>query len=381
MDQECAVLQAQSLAIDARTAVTEFRAAVDQPDMTLVAFFCSADYDLEVLAQEMARLFVGVDVVGCTTAGEIGPQGGSEHSLVGVSFGSSNFATASGGIDHLHEFDDDEAAALAQGLMQRLERVAAATADNTFGVLLIDGLSVREEPLTRALQQALGHIPLVGGSAGDGLRFATSYVYYDGAFHTDAAVLVLVSTSLPFETMKIQHFVPTDDRLVVTKADAERRIVTEIDGEPASQAYARLAGVDIDILDPLRFAAQPMVVMIGGTNYVRSIQKANPDGSLTFFCAIEEGVVLRAAIGVDLLESLNRGFAELHEKIGDPQLIIAFDCILRKLETVQCAINDRVSEVYQRNNVVGFNSYGEQYHGVHVNQTLTGIAIGSAAHD
>lgn len=26
--------------------------------------------------------------------------------------------------------------------------------------------------------------------------------------------------------------------------------------------------------------------------------------------------------------------------------------------------------------VVGFNSFGEQYLGIHVNQTLTGIAIG-----
>ena len=37
---------------------------------------------------------------------------------------------------------------------------------------------------------------------------------------------------------------------------------------------------------------------------------------------------------------------------------------------------DRVETVFLENNVVGFNSYGEQYGGVHVNQTLAGIAIG-----
>lgn len=36
-------------------------------------------------------------------------------------------------------------------------------------------------------------------------------------------------------------------------------------------------------LGPMRFAASPVVVMIDGTDYVRSIQKANQDGSLTFF--------------------------------------------------------------------------------------------------
>ena len=35
-----------------------------------------------------------------------------------------------------------------------------------------------------------------------------------------------------------------------------------------------------------------------------------------------------------------------------------------------------MSELYRRNNVVGFNTYGEQYRSMHVNQTLTGVAIG-----
>jgi hypothetical protein len=375
-----AIARAQSGAGDARQAVAEFHAAVAQPDMALVIFFCSADYDLDVLAAEMSRLFAGVEVVGCTTAGEIGPEGCREHSLAGASFPANAFAAASGGIDHLRRFDVARAEALTHELMQRLERVAPTVdADNSFALVLIDGMSVREEPLTRALQQVLGHVPLVGGSAGDGLRFGATHVYYDCGFHTDAAVLILVTTPLPFRTLKIQHFVPTEDRVVVTAADADRRIVTEIDGRPAAEGYARLVGANVGSLDPIRFAAQPIVVMIGGTNYVRSIQKANPDGSLTFFCAIEEGVVLRAAVGVDLMDSLESGFADLHEHIGDPQLVIAFDCILRKLETVQRGLVDRVDALYRRNNVVGFNSYGEQYCGVHVNQTFTGIAIGSAS--
>jgi hypothetical protein len=189
--------------------------------------------------------------------------------------------------------------------MQRLESLEpGADADNTFAFLLIDGSSVREEPVTSALQHALGEIPLVGGSAGDGLDFGTTYVYLDGAFHTDSAILVLVNTALPFKIFKTQHFVPSDQRVVVTAADGEHRIVKEIDGWPAVEGYARLVGLNVKSLDPMRFAAQPMVVLIDGTNYVRSIQKANPDGSLTFFCAIEEGVVLRAATGVDLVENL-----------------------------------------------------------------------------
>jgi hypothetical protein len=50
---------------------------------------------------------------------------------------------------------------------------------------------------------------------------------------------------------------------------------------------------------------------------------------------------------------------------------------LRKLEIARHGFTQRVSELLRRNNAVGFNTYGEQFRGMHVNQTLTGIAIGS----
>ena len=379
MENRTRIRRAQSCATDAREAAREFHAAVAQPEMALVMFFCSSEYDLEVLAEEMGRLFAGVQVIGCTTAGEIGPEGCRDHSITGASFPAGTFAAASGRIDGLQQFEIARGQSLVQDLLQRLESLEpGADANNSFAFLLIDGLSVREEPVTSALQGALGKFPLVGGSAGDGLNFGTTHVYFDGGFHADSAVLVLVTTPLPFRTFKTQHFVPTEQRVVVTAADAERRIVMELDGRPAVEEYARLAGTGIANLDPLRFAASPVVVLIDGTNYVRSIQKANPDGSLTFFCAIEEGVVLRVARGEDLEENLEQSFAGIRAAIGPPQLVLGCDCILRKLEIVQSGLVERVDAVFRDNNVIGFNTYGEQFHGVHVNQTLTGVAIGSA---
>jgi len=238
-------------------------------------------------------------------------------------------------------------------------------------------LSVREEPVTRVFQHALGSLPLVGGSAGDGLSFGSTHIYFEGRFSTDSALLILVTTHLPFRLFKTQHFVATHERLVVTEADTALRVVKEINGLPAAQEYARILGIEVDDLDPSRFASWPIVVMIDGTNYVRSIQKANRDGSLTFFCAIESGLVLRVAKGVDLLTNLEQTFAQLRTEIGPPQLVLVCDCILRKLEILQSNLKNRVGDVFRRNNTIGFNTYGEQFHGVHVNQTLVGIAIGA----
>jgi hypothetical protein len=376
------IRRAQSCAADAREAVREFHAAVVQENMELVIFFCSVDFDLDVLATEMRDLFAGVQVLGCTTAGEIGPAGYRDHGISGASFPCESFTATCGRLDGLQQFESIQAHSLAQDLLQRLERLEpGADPSNSFGFLLIDGLSVREEPVARSLQNAFGKLPLVGGSAGDGLGFAKTQVYYDGAFHPDSAVVALVTTNLPFRVFKTQHFVLTERRVVVTEADAARRIVFEIDGRPAAESYAQLIGVDVQTLDPARFATQPVLVLVDGTNYVRSIQKANPDGSLTFYCAIEEGIILRGARGVDLVGNLEESFSALKAAIGPPQLVVGSDCILRKLEITERGLVDRVEQVFRDNNTIGFSSYGEQYLGVHVNQTLTGIAIGEPVHD
>lgn len=374
---ESRILTAQSTAGDAREAVREFHAAVFRPDTALVMFFCSKQYDLDDLASEMKSLFGDVRVVGCTTSGEIGPAGYLDHSITGASFPADSFTVTSGRLGDLQNFGAAQGDALTQALMQELEGLRPeADSSNSFAYLLIDGLSVREEQVARSLQSSLGKVALVGGSAGDGLDFGTTLVYSEGAFHPDSAVVILVSTPLPFMAFKTQHFVPTNRRVVVTSADAEHRIVREIDGELAADAYARLIGTTRANLDPLRFAGQPMVVLIDGTNYVRSIQQVNDDGSLTLFCAIEEGLVLRAAKGENLVKNLEEAFDAMKSEIGQPQLVLACDCILRKLEMTERGLTAEIASVLRANNVVGFSTYGEQFGGVHVNQTLTGIAIG-----
>jgi hypothetical protein len=37
---------------------------------------------------------------------------------------------------------------------------------------------------------------------------------------------------------------------------------------------------------------------------------------------------------------------------------------------------EALGKLFADNNVVGFSTYGEQFVGVHVNQTFTGVAIG-----
>ena len=225
------IRQGQSCSKDERQAVAEFHAAVTQKNMELVIFFSSSEYDLDIISEEMNRLFAGVSVVGCTTAGEIGPAGYCSHSLTGVSFANDSFTTVNGLLEHVSDFDIAKTNSFTQNLLQRLEsKVPNIDTNNCFAFMLIDALSMREEPVAFALQHTLGKIPLFGGSAGDDQKFTKTQVYSNGHFHSDSAALIILNTSLPFKIFKTQHFVPDEERIVVTEATPNERIVNELNG-------------------------------------------------------------------------------------------------------------------------------------------------------
>ena len=75
-----------------------------------------------------------------------------------------------------------------------------------------------------------------------------------------------------------------------------------------------------------------MVVRVGGDYYCRSIQKVNPDGSLTFFCAIDDGVVLTVARARDIVSSAEKELDRLDHETGGLDFVLAFECVLRRLD-------------------------------------------------
>lgn len=374
------IRRAQSLAAEARQAAREFHAGVVQAEMALVVFFCSSDYDLDVVATEMRERFGGIPVIGCTTAGEIGPAGYCDHSLSGASFAGAGFRVACGSLDALHTATPSRCQALTSALIDDLGRQGGKTDDgHCFAWTMIDGLSVREESTARFMQSALGQVPLLGGSAGDGGRFVRTLVYGDGGFRSDRAVFALIATELPFRLFRTQGIEATEERLVVTAADPEHRIVREINGLPAACEYARVLGMAVTGLTDEIFMQRPLVAMINAVCYARSIQRANADGSLQLYCAIDNGVVLRVGRCAGLADNLERELAAIDADIGRPQLILGGDCVHRKLEVLRSPERQRVEALLRQHRVTGFGTYGEQFGGIHINQTFVGVAIGSPA--
>ena len=370
--------QAMVPAGNATTVARLLHEALGAGPHALVLVFADPKLDREQFAGAMHDAFGDVPILGATTAGELGRFGMTEGYVSAVALPAQHFRVVYRCMQDVRTQPVLRGREVAQELVSELRSKGCAVCpDTSFAMLMVDGLSIAEEVLASSLNSGLGGLPLIGGSAGDGLRFESASVFADGQAHQHSAVVALIQTDLPFRTFKTQHFVPGERRMVVTSADRTRRIVHELDGEPAAPYFARTLGIDETILDPTAFAKHPVVVRIGGANYVRSIQKVEADGSLTFYCAIEEGVVLRDAKRISIVANLMETLTLLREQLGEPLLTITFDCILRRLECQRDNKIDYVSEVMRHARAVGFSTYGEQYNGIHVNQTLTGVMFGA----
>lgn len=371
------VRTAYSRSSDAQVAAQELAQQLITPDLGFVLFFCSAEYDLSALQQALNQAFGEIPLAGCTTAGEITPQGYDRGSLCAIGFHRQYFSVEIGLVEELAGFGLKEAQKLVDELIVRgRSRHIAPLKGHLFAMTLLDGLSSQEELVLVALDSALGSIPHFGGSAGDDIQLARTHVFAQGQFRTEAAVMILVNTPLDFEVFSTHHLRPQAEKLVVTAADAATRTVHELNAEPAGEVYARLVGVSPEALNPEVFALHPIGVKVGQEYYVRSIQRMNEDLSLTFYCAVGNGIVLTPLQSQPIMPDLAQRFQDTEQRIGPPLLTIGCDCFLRRLEIEHLDQAQEASRFLMQHQVVGFNTYGEHYDGVHINQTFTGVVIG-----
>lgn len=359
---------------DTAKALEQIASQIFQPNASITALFSSSYFDSQILEAGINRLFIE-PVLGCSTAGEINQSGYSRHSISGFSIASDILKVQLFPIYPIQELDSTSIENFIVNIRKALLQPTICLMHH-FGILIIDGLSIMEEQLAALLGNSFPDISIIGGSSGDDLRLEKSLVYADKKFRNNSAIFCLFSTHLPFRIIKSQHFVSTDKRIVITKADPDKRIVYEINGLPAASEYARIIGVSKEHLCPDIFSRYPLLLSIGGEVHVRSIQKVNNDQSITMFCTIDEGLVLRIGKSGDLAQELEKSFGEAEKEIGPIQLTIGFDCIHRRLESSTTGLDPVINKIWNKYNVIGFCTYGEQINAVHVNQTFTGIAIG-----
>ncbi|WP_299740867.1 FIST N-terminal domain-containing protein [uncultured Roseobacter sp.] len=352
----------------ARNAATQ----IDRDETCFVLAFVPGDLDGAIIAATLEENLGGVPVFGCSTAGQITTEGYETDALLLLAFPKTHFRCSSVLLEPLKPLSTTTIATAAQRHEQKFQHTAGW---HRLGLIFTDGLSKQEDVLISTLETVLGDLPVFGGSAGDGLRFEQTYVLHKGKTHHNAALLLLLETDLPFQGVGFDHFLPADSQIIITDADPEERKVFEINGAPAAAEYARLVGCAVEDLSPQIFAENPMLIEYKDSHYVRAISDADEDGALSFLAAIDDGLIMTLGQGQEIIKTLQTGLNIKDDKGRNPDFILGFDCVLRKLEIEQKQLGRAVSDVLGAARVFGFNTYGEQHCGVHMNQTLVGVAF------
>ena len=364
--------QACSYVSDSREATREVAERIEAATADLNFLFVSSKKDL----REVARAWRDADAgptIACTTAGEIWHGGGHvKDSVAGASLRGVRADVWS--LPDLENFDLPDAERLHEQMRGFLD--ACQPHETVVAVVVLDGLSRSEERVVASIQHVLGAIPMVGGSAGDDLGFERTLVLGDGEFRENTGAIALIASEGRVQTFAGHHFEPTGEQVVVTSATPALRRVHELDGLPAAEVYRELTGLPADPLSPSATAVHPLMLLLGGHSYVRSLA-GEVDGSLDLYCAIEEGVVLEIGRSTDMRQRLQDAVDGILAKVPEPELVLGFDCILRRVEMELDDGVEGIARILQPLRFFGFSTYGEVTRGLHVNQTLTGVAFGN----
>ena len=366
------ILRGQTSLANEDEALAEIARLLNGNNTDYVFLFISTAYDLKNIESLIPQYFNG-KVFGCTTAGEIGTCGITKHGISGFSIRSKAMTFESVLIENI---SSETITSLEYKYGSQLSNLSLRNGSKNFNILFCDGMSLAEENICSLLSNYNLSLPLAGGSAGNHSGLMNTAIIHEGIFISNAAILLSAQTNNPFYIFRSHHFTPMEQKLIVTKSDIATRTVYEINGKSALKEYSAALEIQSSEINSKIILDAPLMYSLDEMHFLQAVKEIKPDGSLNFFSGISEGTVLKLGRKTDFIRELNETIETIKSCVKEIELIICFECVLRRIEMLNKKIEDEVGSIYSKNKAVGFHTFGEQYLGRHINQTLCGIALG-----
>jgi len=363
---------------------SEAFAAMDSGQTLVVAFAAPSFAARPGVLAELAAAFPTSIVVGCSTSGEIDQTEVRDESIAVAAV---RFANTRIRCTHTRLASVADSFAAGEVLASRLVR------DDLRAVLVLsEGVHVNGSELVRGLNAGLPeHVVVTGGLAGDGARFARTWVLAGGEPRVDAVVAV----GLYGPNLRITHGSQGgwDSFGLERRVTASRgNVLLELDGQPALELYKRYLGERAADLpsSALLFPLALRDSMRSSNSVVRTVLSVDAAAqSLTFAGDISTGQyakLMRANFDRLVLGARGAGDAAMGDHVG-PTLSIAISCVGRRLvlgERTEEETEATLDALPPGTRQIGFYSYGElsphaagrcELH----NQTMTLTVLSEAA--
>ena len=352
------------------------------PGRTLVlAFADPAVGDDDRPLQELSAAFPGGVVVGVSTAGQLTRDGVSDDDVVAVVARLSSSSVRIAWTAHAGIHDSADAG---RSLGRRL---ASPDSPGCPAVVLVlsDGLSVNGSALVEGLRSTLPEgVPLSGGLAADGPRFARTWVYVDGEVRSNVVAAVGLYGDVEVGSGSAGVWDGFGPERRVTRS--EGNVLFEIDGIPALTLYREYLGELAREL-PASALLFPLAIRSpdGEEHLVRTVLGVDAqEQSMTFAGDVPVGWTVRLMrTTVDrLVDGAHAAAADARLPGPPPDLALAVSCVGRRLvlgERTDEEIEATLDALGPDTPLVGFYSYGEiGPHGAACalhNQTMTLLTL------
>ncbi len=333
----------------------------------------SSKFDFNELQKALRDNFPNSILQGTTTTGEISPIG-IKDDTISTLIVPRNYAKATSFV--LPNIAPGEAP------IQHWKNIILGN-----GVIInfSTGLNGGEENALSAIETIFenNNVELIGGSAGDNLKFKETNVCLNENIFSNASIGTLLNIDKSkFNIYKENIYTPTEKYLQATKVDVEKRIVYEFDGQKASTTYAKALGIKESELKDA-FFNNPLGLKMGKDIIIRSAHTLYPDGSIGFYSQIEYGSILGILESGNTKEIFQNTINQIQNDFKRVDGVFIVNCILRKLKFETESLGDIFCQNFKQltPNITGFCSYGEQignkeFGWLHINQTATIIVFG-----
>lgn len=361
------------------------RAALLGPDACVLLAFASDDLDLEAFAAALVEVAGDVPVVGCSTAGEIGPGGISDGAAVVVAVGGPGFHARTA-------IQRDVSRDLRRAGAEATKAAHPADGAHRAVILLSDGLAGDQQEVVRGAYSVAGAlIPLVGGCAGDEMRMRRTRQIYGAEVLTDSVIAIGLTSDAPIGVAAQHGWRRVGEPMLVTASDANQ--VRELDGRPALDVYVERLGVPPTMADDsTAFAAFALTHPLGlarrGGEEVRFVAGGDlTDRSLQCIAEVPTGALVHLMEGdaFSVLGATEAACTDAVASLGDhdPLGLVVFDCVARRAVLSGAGVDREMDSIRSHAKgapVAGFYTYGEIARtsgtsGFH-NQTLVVLAVG-----
>lgn len=201
--------------------------------------FCALDFDHTYVLTEIRKAFPFIQLIGCTTDGEISSiYGFAEDSIVLMVFVTDEADITAGigrNISQLGEEAGRNAAMSATSGIKRFQD------QKRFAIMLTDPLNAGVSNIDSGIAEVLGEaFPLIGAASAAHSKRRTTFQFCNGEVATDSVVLLLFSGPVSFSFGIQGGHAPICGKAVVTEVD--KNVLYKIGAEPAINYFRRYIG-------------------------------------------------------------------------------------------------------------------------------------------